>query len=60
MTAYEIYCCDKTGQYQLIGVLPERRQNQKRVTQESVMNWGRMLGNNISDVDHLYFIQVEM
>jgi hypothetical protein len=40
MVAYEFYCRDSIKGYQIIGVLPERRKNPSRITQESVMNWG--------------------
>jgi hypothetical protein len=34
MVAYELYCLGQTGGYQMIGVLPERRKNPKRMAQE--------------------------
>jgi hypothetical protein len=60
MTAYEFYWCDGTGKFHLIGLLPERRSNLTRITQESVMNWGRSTVGNALDVNGLYFIQVEL
>jgi len=41
MVAYEFYWREKKGRDHLIGILPERRKNLKRITHESVMNWGR-------------------
>jgi len=41
MVAYEFYWLDSTGGYQIIGVLPERRKDPKRLTRESIMNWGK-------------------
>jgi len=60
MTAYEFYWCDGTGKFHLIGVLPERRSNLTRITQESVMNWGRSIAGHTLDANSLYFIQVEL
>jgi hypothetical protein len=60
MIAYKFYYSDGEGKYHLIGVLPERRQSPRRITQESVMNWGRMLIGNNFGIDRLYFIQAEL
>ncbi len=43
MVAYEVYSYDEIKGYELIGILPERRKDLKRITKESVLNWGRML-----------------
>ena len=61
MTAYEFYYRDAKGVH-LIGILPERRRNPKRISQESIMKWIQMvLGNHakVADSD-LFFIQVEV
>jgi hypothetical protein len=60
MTAYERYWCDGTGKFHRIGLLPERRSNLTRITQESVMNLGRSLTGNTLEVNSLYFIQGEL
>jgi hypothetical protein len=60
MTAYEFYWDDETGGAHLIGILPERRKNLERITQESIMNWGRMVISDYIDSNNLYFIQVEV
>jgi len=60
MVAYEIYWLDPTGGYQIIGVLPERRKNPERITQESIMNWGgRIFGKDLN-IEDTFFIQVEI
>jgi hypothetical protein len=61
MIAYEFYLRTRDGDH-LIGVLPERRKKQERITKESVMNWGEQVIGYIPDidVDALYFIQVEV
>ena len=43
MEAYEFYLNDSEGNKSLIGILPERRKNPKRITQKSILRWGRML-----------------
>ena len=60
MIAYEFYWFDPMKGYQLIGTLPERRKNPERITKESALNWGwRVIGGQ-SDVNDIYFVQVEM
>ncbi len=41
MTAYEFYSRDGLGERYLIGVLPERRIAQERITNESIINWAK-------------------
>jgi hypothetical protein len=60
MIAYEFYYCDEGGKFHFLGVLPERRQSPKRITQESVMRRGGMLMASLSDIHQLFFIQVEI
>jgi len=43
MVAYEFYLKDSEGNKSLIGILPERRKDPKRITQKSILKWGRML-----------------
>jgi len=43
MVAYEFYLNDSEGNKSLIGILPERRKDPKRITQKSILRWGRML-----------------
>ena len=58
MVAYEIYWLDPKGGYQIIGVLPERRKNPARVTQESIMHWEENIFGKELDTKEIYFIQV--
>jgi hypothetical protein len=58
MLAYELYTFNKKRGYEFIGVLPERRKNPTRMTEDSVMSWGRMLlGDNV-DNKSIYFKRV--
>ena len=60
MIAYEFYCRDKTGKEFLVGILPERRKNPMRITNESILNWVWMvIGNNL-DGKNIYFVQIEL
>ena len=43
MVVYEFYWRDSVEEYELLGILPERRNNPRRITDASVMNWGKML-----------------
>jgi hypothetical protein len=60
MTAYEFYWRDKIGRDHFIGILPERRRDPERITQESIMNWGRKVIGDDTRVRDISFIQVEI
>ncbi len=60
MIAYEFYSVDDEEEFHLLGVLPERRKDPLRITQESILNWGKLtVGENV-DLSSFYFIQVEV
>jgi len=59
MIAYEFYWHDETGKEHFIGILPERRNKPERITKESVLKWGRKIIGDQSEVNNIYFIQVE-
>ena len=60
MVAYEFYWRDETGKEHFIGILPERRKDPKRITEDSILNWGwKVVGDN-SYVNNIHFVQVEM
>ena len=46
----------------MIGILPERRRNGDRITQESIMNWVRVLLGRDADreIKKVYFVSVEV
>ncbi len=60
MVAYEFYWRDKTGTEHLLEVLPERRRKQERITQESIINWGRRIVIDNSNVKDIFFTQIEI
>jgi hypothetical protein len=43
MLGYKLYLLDKAKGPKLIAVLPERRKNSQRITEESVIKWGTAL-----------------
>ena len=58
MIAYEFYLNDPIRGGKLVGILPERRKNPERRTQESIMRWGEnIFGNDLNSKD-IYFIRV--
>jgi hypothetical protein len=60
MTAYEFYYRDEKGKEHFIGILPERRRDPKRITKESVLNWGWKVIGDSSDVQDIYFVSVDV
>jgi hypothetical protein len=59
MVAYQIYWSDEEEKTHFIGILPERRKNPGRITPESILNWGRTLVGDRSNLEGIYFVQVE-
>jgi hypothetical protein len=60
--AYEFYKRrERTGD-QLIGILPERRRDRNRITQESIMNWVKVLLGHDADkeINKVYFVCVDV
>ena len=60
MTAYEFYSRDESGELHLIGVLPERRCDQERITDESVINWARSLLGDESGVNNVSYSTISL
>jgi hypothetical protein len=60
MLVYELYTFNKKKGYELIGVLPERRKNPTRITNGSVMNWGKMLLGDDVDSKNIFFKPVRI
>jgi hypothetical protein len=58
MVAYEFYWRDPIKGFKLIGILPERRMDPKRITHKSVMNWGRKIIGENTDFYNIFFYQV--
>ncbi len=58
MVAYEVFSYDEENGYDFIGILPERRKDPKRITRESVLNWGRMILGSNADGKKILFKSV--
>ena len=56
--AYELYSYNKVEGYRLIGILPERRKDPRRITRESVLKWGRMLLGSSAEDKEITFKQM--
>jgi len=59
MLAYEFYWLDETQEAHFIGILPERRKNPGRINRDSILNWGKMVIGNNSEVKEVYYVKVE-
>jgi len=60
MVAYEYYWHDEIKGFELIGVLPERRKDSDRVTQEAILGFGKKLWGNDMDNGNILFIRVNV
>jgi hypothetical protein len=58
MLAYELYTFNKKEGYEFIGLLPERRKNPTRMTEDSVMSWGKTLFADNVDSKNMFFKRV--
>jgi len=58
MEVYKFYLCDKTkNRCDHVGVLPERRMNPERISDESIINWGKKyFGKDMKNED-IFFIE---
>jgi len=59
MVAYEFYWRDDSEKIHFIGILPERRKKLERITSDSILNWGKKVIGNHSDLNEMYYVQVE-
>lgn len=60
MVAYEFYWRDETGDTHLVGILPERRKNPTRITEQSIMNWVKKVIGNGMKADDIFFSKVNI
>jgi hypothetical protein len=60
MVAYEYYWHDEIKGFELIGVLPERRKDSERVTQEAILGFGKKFWGNDMDSGNILFIRVNV
>ena len=60
MMAYEFYSVDAEEEFHLLGILPERRKDPLRITQESITKWGKLVVVDSVEVNKIYFVQIEV
>ena len=60
MVAYEFYLNGGMEEFQLLGILPERRKDPLRISYESIMNWGKLIAGCRDDINNIYFIEIEV
>lgn len=58
MVVYKFYLRDAIKGDIFLGTLPERRKKPQRITEESIINWGRKyFGKNAKDED-IFFMKI--
>ncbi len=61
MIVYEFYANDGNGSWGSLGIVLERRNDPLRISQESIMRWGRMLfAYSNLDVEDIYFVRIDI
>ncbi len=60
MIAYAFYWLEEIDKVHFIGLLPERRKNPERITQQSISNYGRTIVGNEAHIDDLFFLEMEL
>ena len=57
MVVYKLYLRDAIEGNILISILPERRKNAKRISDESIINWGRKYFGKNGKTEDIFFIK---
>jgi hypothetical protein len=60
MIAYEFYWYNPEKGYELLGILPERRNDPKRISKKSIMDWSEKVFSSAVSPGEITFIQVKM
>jgi len=61
MLAYKFYLRDAMENcFDHVGVLPERRMDQERITDESIVNWGREYFGKDAKGKDIFFIESDL
>jgi hypothetical protein len=60
MRGYKFYFRHSPGEDRLIAMLPERRRDLQRVTEESVIKWIKQTIGSRADSRNLYYVEVEI
>jgi hypothetical protein len=59
MLAYLFYLNDGREDPELIGILPEKRKDRRRVTRKSIMKWGKLAAGSYVDPNSINYIQID-
>jgi hypothetical protein len=58
MVSYKFYFRNPKGVFEFIGVLPERRRDPERISDESILNWGRnYFAKNLKEYEDIFFVE---
>jgi len=62
MAAYKFYYLNENGDSHLVGILPERRRDPRRISDQSIMNrWRKVVGHISMQGGHrIHFERVEI
>ncbi len=58
--SYAFYFDDGGNEDNLIGILPERRRDKRRVTPKSIMRWGKLAAGTDADPNSIYYIKMNL
>ncbi len=58
MVLYKFYLRDAEKGDIFLGSLPERRRNPQRITEESIINWGRTYFGKYAKNGDIFFIKI--
>ncbi len=59
--AYQFYAVnDGNEEPDLIAILPERRKDRGRITQESIIKWGQLAAGGYVDPINIYFVKIAL
>jgi hypothetical protein len=58
--AYQLYMWDAIKGFELVGGLPERRRNQERITDESIINWARVKFDRNVKAEDIFLVKVDL
>lgn len=60
MVAYVFYFKNGCEEDSLIGVLPERREDRRRVTRKSIMRWGKLAAGSNVNPNSIYYVELNL
>jgi len=63
ITAYEFYRRVGNGRDHFVGTLPERRKDRARISEDSILNWARLLFSGMGEEEFtrdIYFVETKI